>query len=124
MSAVYSYLINVQIFTAVCKLNWHIRNECLRKFSCDVCNKYFCGEYELKRHIKTVHNHEKVTQKSLTPKPYACEMCPKAFAEPSKLKVHIRTHTGERPSPCVQCCKAFSEASKLKKHVLSMHMTD
>ena len=76
-------------FTAVCKLNWHIRNECLRKFSCDVCNKYFCGEYELKRHIKTVHNHEKVTQKSLTPKPYACEMCPKAFAEPSKLKVHM-----------------------------------
>ena len=57
-----------------------------KNHKCDLCNKAFSENRDLKKHIKCVHEGLKN---------HKCDICDKAFSEPWKLKRHILTvHEG------------------------------
>jgi hypothetical protein len=49
--------------------------------TCDLCHKSFLGTWNLRLHIRTVHEGYK---------PLKCQLCGKAFSSTSNLKVHYR----------------------------------
>lgn len=102
------------------------------KYQCDLCNKSFASERNLRNHA-SVHSHtflcaqcgkEFGTSNALKQhervhtgeKPYQCKSCPKAFARIQALRVHRVIHTGDRPYKCDICGRAFTQRSSMKKH--------
>ena len=51
----------------------------IKKFECQICEKYFENEQSLKTHIESVHEGIK----------FQCEICGKEYSDKSNLKRHI-----------------------------------
>lgn len=79
---------------------------------CDVCEKHFDSQYDLKVHIRT-HTKEK---------PYMCERCGKTFAVSYRLKEHQKLHEDvvqvKKRFTCPDCGKDYAE-SYFKMHRLN-----
>lgn len=57
-------------------------------FSCDICNKPFITQDEIREHYDTVHNNNK---------PYKCETCGKGFILPKTPEKHRKIHIVGKP---------------------------
>ena len=61
--------------------------------SCKICNKKFAKMYNLKQHIKAVHEGKK---------PFDCNICEDSFSSKGNMKTHIEiVHDGIKPFACV-----------------------
>ena len=80
-----------------------------KAFQCDLCEKAFANQGNLKRHIASVHEGKKDFQ---------CQICEKTFAWQQGLKVHTDSvHEGRRFS-CEICeKKTFSQHGDVKRHI-------
>eukprot|EP00190_Bangiopsis_sp_CCMP1999_P004787 CAMPEP_0198731158 /NCGR_PEP_ID=MMETSP1475-20131203/28435_1 /TAXON_ID= ORGANISM="Unidentified sp., Strain CCMP1999" /NCGR_SAMPLE_ID=MMETSP1475 /ASSEMBLY_ACC=CAM_ASM_001111 /LENGTH=397 /DNA_ID=CAMNT_0044494085 /DNA_START=10 /DNA_END=1203 /DNA_ORIENTATION=+ len=84
-----------------------------RQIVCGVCNVEFRRNYDLKRHMVSVHEKRK---------DYVCSLCKKGFSQTGHLNEHIRvTHGGDTAHRCPICDKPFGAKSKLDRHVRTVH---
>ena len=75
---------------------------------CLICRKTFPQAYRLKRHIREVHDKEKL---------YRCNDCDKEFFKSTSLIRHkISVHEKVRPFGCPNCESRFKDRSALKYH--------
>jgi len=75
---------------------------------CLSCGKSFPQAYRLKRHIREVHDKEKL---------YRCNECEKEFFKSTSLIRHkISVHEKVRPFGCPNCESRFKDRSALKYH--------
>ena len=78
------------------------------KFSCASCGKGFPQAYRLRRHVREVHDKEKM---------YECDECEKKFFKTNSLTRHkISVHEKIRPFSCQNCQSKFKDKSALKYH--------
>ncbi|XP_057653707.1 oocyte zinc finger protein XlCOF6-like isoform X1 [Diorhabda carinulata] len=111
-----------------------------KNFSCDVCNKAFKNNKQLRNHklthkeksLKLTHIcdecskgfsdrrqlriHLDIVHKKL--KPFLCNFCGYKGSSRSSLKMHIRQHTGEKPFSCTVCSYTTSDHNSLRRHNL------
>ena len=87
-----------------------------KKFVCDICEKCYRTEQNLRSHKYTVHAAEKK---------HKCSYCGKAFARKDKLTRHEYIHTPNRPNfVCpfrahTGCTRTFYREDKLKRHLFT-----
>ena len=75
---------------------------------CPSCGKSFPQAYRLKRHVREVHDKEKL---------YRCNECEKEFFKSTSLIRHkISVHEKVRPFGCPNCESRFKDRSALKYH--------
>ncbi|XP_035523160.1 gastrula zinc finger protein XlCGF57.1-like [Morone saxatilis] len=77
-----------------------------KSFICSECGKTFCGEENLKTHMRT-HAGEK---------PFSCSFCEKGFTQKGYLTNHLTVHTEEKRFLYCVCGKRFAWRYNLKKH--------
>lgn len=77
-----------------------------KSFICSECGKTFCGEDNLKIHMKT-HAGEK---------PFSCSFCEKGFTQKGYLTNHMAIHTEEKRFLYCVCGKRFAWRYNLKNH--------
>eukprot|EP00188_Purpureofilum_apyrenoidigerum_P002487 Plantae.Rhodophyta-Purpureofilum_apyrenoidigerum.ctg25487.p1 GENE.Plantae.Rhodophyta-Purpureofilum_apyrenoidigerum.ctg25487~~Plantae.Rhodophyta-Purpureofilum_apyrenoidigerum.ctg25487.p1 ORF type:complete len:433 (-),score=58.84 Plantae.Rhodophyta-Purpureofilum_apyrenoidigerum.ctg25487:296-1594(-) len=81
--------------------------------ACHVCGVTFCGRYEMKRHVRTVHEKRK---------DFHCSPCNRSFSQKEHLNEHSRiVHALEDHLKCPTCGRPFGSFSKLSRHVLTVH---
>lgn len=78
-----------------------------RPYSCPYCDKKFCENNILQRHLNSHTGH----------KPYKCGICGMAFFGDSTLKQHVLTHSEDRPFLCTECGMSFRRKGTLKHHM-------
>ena len=77
-------------------------------FPCNNCDKSFPQAYRLKRHVREVHDKEKM---------FKCQECNKKFFKSNSLVRHkIAVHDKIRPFSCPNCESKFKDRSALKYH--------
>ena len=75
-----------------------------KRFQCDICDKKFKRQWDLKQHKTLPHAFE-------------CNGCDKKFAIKIQLKNHILiVHEGKKPYQCLRCNKKFYKEKFLKRH--------
>lgn len=84
-----------------------IQKSAPKEFQCNICNKSFATEQNLRNHV------------GLHSQMFLCAQCGKKFATNHALKLHGRKHTGERPYECMVCSKAFARSAALRVHKLT-----
>ena len=90
-----------------------------KKSSQDACDSEFLINYDLKKHITSIHEENKSE----------CDICNKNLANKNSLKVHIKSfhgngekrhkvavHRGMKPLQCHYCEKIFAAKSGLTSH--------
>ena len=119
-----------------------------RNFVCNICGARWKRPYDLRDHIRRVH--EGIKPKASKPlmgkkrypcpvcggmftelsshmrkhtgeKPYQCNICERRFSHRNAMVMHQRTHTGERPYKCTQCDKTFTQSSHRQSHMQAVH---
>lgn len=82
-----------------------------RNFRCEICQKCFFLEGDLKTHLRT----------HTTQRPFACSKCPKAFRHISHKIKHQKTHIANEAFSCELCQKGFSKKIGLLNHFRKIH---
>ena len=77
-----------------------------RPFRCTDCGKCYRQAINLRNHIKIAHNKEKT---------FDCSVCSKSFALKERLRLHMRIHSGEKPYACQICDKRFARGGQVCK---------
>lgn len=85
-----------------------IKHKAKYRFTCQVCQKGFWKESDLKSHMKT----------HVRDKPYKCECCGNAYKSKKNLTHHMRLHGGPL-FKCSMCSKSFTRADALTDHMNS-----
>jgi KRAB domain-containing zinc finger protein len=76
---------------------------------CSVCEKTFCMNAHLARHLHI--QHPEVT-------PFKCTSCDKAFSQKWALNNHLRSHCEEKKFRCDECEKKFITQRRLDAHLI------
>ena len=80
-------------------------NNSIGKFSCSNCHKTFPQAYRLRRHVREVHEKEKM---------YQCDECDKKFFKTNSLNRHkTQVHDQLRPYASRNCSSKFKDKSAL-----------
>ncbi|KAJ2250370.1 hypothetical protein GGH97_000770 [Coemansia sp. RSA 475] len=81
-----------------------------RRFDCDLCDRSFARQYNLKTHRLThfPNMHES--------RPYKCHVCPKAFTRRHDLQRHAVLHERTGKHICEKCLQGFPRKDSLKNH--------
>ena len=91
------------------RVNWHEPP----KFQCPQCSFKARTKPNLKTHVDTVHNDNRVQ--------YSCDQCSKIFYSRKGLLSHKQSfHKGIRHT-CEQCGKCFVQKNRLKMHMKTAH---
>ncbi|XP_059615539.1 zinc finger protein 883-like [Phlebotomus argentipes] len=88
-------------------LQWQKRDNKVRPFTCNLCDRSFTLASTMALHKKRTH---------LGIRPHECPKCGWKFAQSSDLTKHMRRHTGDRPYRCEFCGLAFTQLRNLKNH--------
>ncbi|KAF9796754.1 hypothetical protein SFRURICE_001834 [Spodoptera frugiperda] len=83
----------------------------IKPYSCDMCDRQFYTENNMKCH-KKVHS---------MPSKEVCEFCNKTLKSRKQLVVHVRKHIGVKPFGCQICGQYFYSAFKVRKHMRLSH---
>ena len=84
---------------------------------CELCNKMFANEINLKNHIALIH--KKVSEDGNGS--FVCTFCEKVLANSKSLGVHIKSiHSEQKTVQCEFCAKEI-KYSYINKHVADMH---
>lgn len=83
-----------------------------RPFVCHDCNKGFRQAGSLKNHIACTHSPGLQSNEI-----FVCDYCQKAFPIKERLRLHLRVHTGDKPYSCKQCPKKFARGGQLVQHM-------
>ncbi|KAJ2399949.1 hypothetical protein GGI23_002340 [Coemansia sp. RSA 2559] len=81
-----------------------------RRFDCDVCNRSFARQYNLKTHRLT---HFPDANES---RPFNCPHCTKAFTRKHDLQRHASLHKRADKYSCALCNRGFQRKDALKRH--------
>ncbi|KAJ3186970.1 hypothetical protein HDU85_007008 [Gaertneriomyces sp. JEL0708] len=76
------------------------------KYACDMCDRTFSRQYNLKSHIKTHQNH----------RPFVCNVCDLRFTRNHDLNRHLKTHSKDKPHICNSCGRKFARRDALRRH--------
>lgn len=83
----------------------------IKPYSCDMCDKQFYTQKNLKCHKKVhcMRSKEK------------CEFCTKTLKSRKDLVIHIRKHIGIKPHQCLLCSQMFYSENLVIKHMNKWH---
>lgn len=87
------------------------------EFPCEMCQKTFKLEKNLKSHLKSSHG-------SKLDLPFQCKKCAKRFIDKHKMKYHLmNVHIRSRPFVCryENCSSDFNNQSNLRQHEVKVH---
>jgi transcription elongation factor Elf1 len=91
------------------KLQHHSR----QPTKCDLCNKMYKGQYQLRKHISIIHNREKK---------FSCPVCNKLFLYYQSADLCEAKHGGEKVVECDICDNKFYTKSQLINHRYQTHL--
>lgn len=97
-----------------CHLEYHIKRNHSQKLICDICNKQFGYNWDLKRHREQVHADAS----------FFCHICSKAYKVKKSFDEHLRSHEDgyvKSRYPCEECDKTFSAKQVLDNHIKFKH---
>lgn len=84
----------------------HVKKNHSKIFKCNLCNKTFANNFNLKRHILTHTNQT----------PFVCDLCGLRFSRQDNLKNHLVFHSlGD--NSCTSCGQQFQDLAALRQHV-------
>ena len=81
-------------------------------FKCDYCDRAFKQRGHRKLHIQVAHTKEM---------PYKCNLCDSAFPTRYRFQVHMKRHSGVREYKCSCCDKEYYTFGKLNEHKKKRH---
>lgn len=91
-------------------LRYHVKtkhdNSQKKEFKCDICEKEFWNNSEMKKH-KRVHTNER---------PYLCQFCSLGFKTNGNLMNHEKAVHGDKTWTCEICGKGFISKKKSMEH--------
>ncbi|XP_052859861.1 transcription factor grauzone-like [Anopheles cruzii] len=122
-------------------INEHLGVEVVQKVQCHVCQRWFHGKYNLRKHIRFMHiedgqvfrcdvcQHESPNSRALldhkkrvhVEEKFACEFCGKRFKRKLYLREHIASHTGKPLYSCDVCSATFNSNANCYNHRKSKH---
>ncbi|CAL1526145.1 unnamed protein product, partial [Lymnaea stagnalis] len=76
-------------------------------FKCDFCDRSFKQRGHRKLHIQVVHTKDM---------PFKCDQCDSAFPTRYRYQVHLKRHTGVKEHQCSYCDKGYYTLGKLNEH--------
>jgi len=88
------------------------------KHHCEFCDKKFTSKYNVKAHLKNMHDTTGKYHK------HTCSTCDKRFVYKANLDVHKRVHTQDRYHhnyQCDLCSKAFKCEAGIRLHRQKIH---
>uniref|UniRef100_A0A1B0DMU1 C2H2-type domain-containing protein n=1 Tax=Phlebotomus papatasi TaxID=29031 RepID=A0A1B0DMU1_PHLPP len=95
------------------KLKEHRQEVHKEKITCNICNKSYSGEHNLKTHMALRHSSSNSRPKCT----YLCGKCAKSFTSKTALLDHERSDCGKSPIyQCDICQKFYHSAGSLKGH--------
>lgn len=83
----------------------------IKPYNCDMCERQFYTENNLKNH-KKVHG---------MPSKENCVFCGKTLKSRKQLVIHVRKHIGAKPFCCQVCGQSFYSVSKVREHMKVYH---
>ena len=84
-----------------------------KRFRCPICPTKFEKKSNLKVHVTTVHEGNKL---------HKCSTCSDTFPRKISLKDHISAvHDGIKPRKCPICFAEFAQKDQLRKHISAVH---
>ena len=99
-----------------------------KRFSCHACDKTYAGNFNLKDHIRIVHEGKR---------DFRCDLCEKTFGRKETMKTHLALVHGkvemndaensttravvEKKYSCEFCEKSYTQPHNLKSHMESCH---
>ncbi|KAJ2723301.1 hypothetical protein GGI07_002729 [Coemansia sp. Benny D115] len=86
-----------------------------RQFHCDICNRGFSRQYNMRTHRLT---HE---PQSVKARQFLCSECPKTFTRKHDLVRHLVLHDDTGAFKCPVCSRGFARLDVLKRHENAVH---
>uniref|UniRef100_A0A182WQS6 Transcription factor grauzone n=1 Tax=Anopheles minimus TaxID=112268 RepID=A0A182WQS6_9DIPT len=117
-------------------INEHMGVDVVQKVQCHVCQRWFHGKYNLRKHIRFMHieggqvfrcdlcPHESPNSRALLDhkkrvhvvERFECELCGKRFKRKLYLREHIASHTGQPLYECGICDAKFNSNANCYNH--------
>jgi len=97
----------------------HIEAVHLKKFFCEICNKYFSGKVKLDNHMQVKHSDCVDSKDIFKPRPKAvlmCDKCPYKTTWQGHLKNHVENNHGTQVFSCDLCDYKTMQPNEWKKH--------
>ncbi|KAJ1959388.1 hypothetical protein GGI12_004364, partial [Dipsacomyces acuminosporus] len=86
-----------------------------RKFHCDVCNRAFSRQYNMRTHRLT---HD---PNSNAARPFNCNLCSRSFTRKHDLTRHQVLHDDSNAFKCNTCGRGFARMDVLERHARAVH---
>uniref|UniRef100_A0A182JY47 Transcription factor grauzone n=1 Tax=Anopheles christyi TaxID=43041 RepID=A0A182JY47_9DIPT len=122
-------------------INEHMGVDVVQKVQCNVCQRWFHGKYNLRKHVRFMHieggqvfrcdlcPHQSPNSRALLDhkkrvhvvERFECELCGKRFKRKLYLKEHMASHTGQPLYECGICDAKFNSNANCYNHRKSKH---